>query len=69
MKRYKIVAYGPGKKCLTWADETNLEAIKRRLRKEGDRRAEYQVEEDDDMRFCRPHPRNPLVDGWICPYC
>lgn len=26
------------------------------------------IEEDDDMRFHRPHP-NPLVDGWICPYC
>lgn len=25
-------------------------------------------EEDDDMRFHRPHT-NPLVDGWICPYC
>lgn len=24
-------------------------------------------EEDDDMRFHRP--QNPLVDGWICPYC
>lgn len=23
----------------------------------------------DDMRSHRPHPRNPLVDGWICPYC
>lgn len=27
------------------------------------------IEKDDDMRFHRPHPRNPLVDGWICPYC
>lgn len=31
------------------------------------------IEEDDDMRFHRPYkykwPRNPLVDGWICPYC
>lgn len=26
------------------------------------------IEEDDDMRFHRSHP-NPLVDGWICPYC
>lgn len=26
------------------------------------------IEEDDDMRFHRPH-KNPLVDGWICPYC
>lgn len=25
------------------------------------------IEEDDDMRFHRPH--NPLTDGWICPYC
>lgn len=28
----------------------------------------WDVEEDDDMRFHRPH-KNPLVDGWICPYC
>lgn len=32
-------------------------------------KAIWDVEEDDDMRFHRPHPRNPLVDGWICPYC
>lgn len=31
------------------------------------------IEEDDDARFHRPYrykrPQNPLVDGWICPYC
>lgn len=29
--------------------------------------------EDDDMRFRKPYrykrPQNPLVDGWVCPYC
>lgn len=25
------------------------------------------IEEDDGMRFHRLH--NPLIDGWICPYC
>lgn len=31
------------------------------------------IEEDDDMRFHKPYryrrPQNPLVDGWVCPYC
>ena len=46
MKKYKIVAYGPGKECVTGTDKTNLKATKRRLRKEGYRRAEHQVEEE-----------------------
>lgn len=33
---YRIVAYGPGKECLTWvASKTNLEAWKQYLRLEG----------------------------------
>ena len=33
---YKIVAYGPGKECLTWAkDKTGLEAKKQSLRLDG----------------------------------
>ena len=65
--RYRIVAYGPGKECLTWADDANLVQIKQRLRGAGYN--EIVEEIDDDMRFHGPHPRNPLVDGWICPYC
>lgn len=34
-KKYKIVAYGPEKSCLTWADEDNLEDIKNTLRSDG----------------------------------
>lgn len=33
--RYKIVAYGPGKECLTWANDINLAWTKQRLKKEG----------------------------------
>lgn len=34
--RYKIVAYGPGKECMTWAEnEINLEAIKQSLALDG----------------------------------
>ena len=29
----------------------------------------WAVEEDDDMRPRSPRPDNPLVNGWICPYC
>lgn len=33
---YKIVAYGPGKSCLTWAEnKINLEAKKRSLELDG----------------------------------
>lgn len=34
-----------------------------------DDNGDYVENVEDDMRFHRPHPRNPLVDGWICPYC
>ncbi len=34
-KRYRIVAYGPGKECLTWAGAINLEWTKERLRSDG----------------------------------
>ena len=34
-KRYRIVAYGPGKECLTWAGAINLEWTKERLSSEG----------------------------------
>lgn len=33
--RYRIVAYGPGKECLTWADDINLDIVKERLKREG----------------------------------
>lgn len=33
--RYRIIAYGPGKECLTWADSINLDWTKQRLREEG----------------------------------
>lgn len=32
---YRIIAYGPGKECLTWADDTNLDIVKEYLRREG----------------------------------
>ena len=35
MKEYKIVAYGPSKEGLTWANEINLDITKERLRREG----------------------------------
>ena len=34
-KKYRIVAYGPGKECLTWAGVMNLEWTKEYLRLEG----------------------------------
>lgn len=33
--RYRVIAYGPGKECLTWADDINLVWTKRRLKEEG----------------------------------
>lgn len=65
--RYRIVAYGPGKECLTWADGENLAQTRQRLEGEGYNEI-TEEKEDDDMRFHRPHT-NPLVDGWVCPYC
>ena len=44
MKRYKIVAYGPSKECLTWADDTNLDITKEYLRRKGC--FDIQVEEE-----------------------
>jgi hypothetical protein len=46
VKRYKIVAYGPEKSCLTWADEDNLEDTKNTLRSDG--YDEFVVEEERD---------------------
>ena len=34
-QKYKILAYGPGKECLTWAGATNLEVTKEILKTEG----------------------------------
>ena len=44
--RYKIVAYGPGKSCLTWwaGDQTDLEAKEHYLRLEG--YTDFRIEED-----------------------
>ncbi len=50
---YKIVAYGPGKECLTWADGDNLEDKKNTLRSDG--YDEFMVEEEDK----RPEPFRP----------
>lgn len=33
--RYRILAYGPGKECLTWSDDINLAWTKQRLKEEG----------------------------------
>lgn len=33
--RYRIIAYGPRKECLTWADDANLAQTKQRLEEEG----------------------------------
>lgn len=35
MKKYKIVASGFSKECLTWADDTNLDIVKEHLKREG----------------------------------
>ena len=51
---YKIVACGPGKECLTWADEDNLENKKNTLRSDG--YDEFMVEEEEDKR---PEPFRP----------
>lgn len=32
---YRIVAYGPGKECLTWADDSNLDIVKESLVRRG----------------------------------
>lgn len=32
---YRIIAYGPGKECLTWNDASNVESVKNYLRAEG----------------------------------
>lgn len=53
-KRYKIVAYGPEKSCLTWADEDNLEDTKNTLRSDG--YDEFVVEEEENKR---PEPFRP----------
>ena len=53
-KRYKIVAYGPEKSCLTWADEHNLEDTKNTLRSDG--YDEFMVEEEENKR---PEPFRP----------
>ena len=53
-KRYKIVAYGPEKSCLTWADEYNLEDTKNTLRSDG--YDEFMVEEEENKR---PEPFRP----------
>ena len=53
-KRYKIVAYGPGKSCLTWADEDSLEDIKNTLRSDG--YDEFVVQEEEDKK---PEPFRP----------
>lgn len=45
-KRYKIVAYGPEKSCLTWADDDNLEDIKNTLRSDG--YDEFRLKEERD---------------------
>lgn len=34
-QKYKILAYGPGKECLTWSGDTNLELMKEILKAEG----------------------------------
>ena len=34
-QKYKIVAYGPGKECLTWAGASNLEDTKEILEAQG----------------------------------
>lgn len=44
MKEYKIVAYGPNKKCLTWADDTDLGIVKDRLKRKG--YSDIRVEEE-----------------------
>lgn len=54
--QYKVVFGGPGKDTHKCVPISSIKEI-------------WAIEEDDDMRFHRPHPRNPLVDGWICPYC
>lgn len=42
---YEIVAYGPGKECLTWArDQADLEAKEQYLRLEG--YTDFRIEED-----------------------
>lgn len=41
---YRIVAYGPGKECLTWADDTDLGAVKEILARRG--YAEIKATED-----------------------
>lgn len=33
--KYRIVAYGPGKECLTWADDTDLGTVKELLVRRG----------------------------------
>lgn len=33
--RYKIVASGFSRECLTWADDIDLELVKERLRRDG----------------------------------
>ena len=45
-KKYKIIAYGPGKSCLTWANEDELEDIKDTLRSDG--YYEFMVVEEED---------------------
>lgn len=47
-KKYKIVAYGPEKSCLTWANEDNLEDIKNALRSDG--YDEFTAKEEQDER-------------------
>lgn len=47
MRNYKIIAYGPGKSCLTWASgKDNLEAKKHSLELDG--YTDFKVEEEDD---------------------
>lgn len=41
---YRIVAYGPGKECLTWADDTNLGIVKESLARRG--YADIKITED-----------------------
>lgn len=35
MGKFKIVARGSGKECLTWADDSNLDIVKAHLEREG----------------------------------